>query len=224
MEALLPLWRKLAGRAGLDDLAFTFPGGGVTIKSLAEEIDMTGLAADASAEFVLALQDMSVALDAAPDWAKSIWPASLQLRVVAGVAGLDRAARLALGDPELVNTGNIGDQTKDEIARTLREGHPHVTITETRLVTPLVEATFEGEAEFAADGPQAHAKVTADDLDKVLQLLAKASEDDPQAQQALFVATFAKGLAKSEDGRLVWDIAFAPPNSVIVNGQRLGPE
>ena len=88
--------------------------------------------------------------------------------------------------------------------------------------TPLVEATVEGQADFGADGAEAHAKVTANDLDKVLELLAKVSEDEPDARQALFVTTFIKGLAKQEDGHLVWDIEYAPPDAMIVNGQKLG--
>jgi hypothetical protein len=223
LEALLPLWRDLKGRVALDQIALAFPGGGgLTIKSLAQEVKISGIAAQSSAEIALAVKDFALDLEAAPDWAKSAWPASLQLRVSAGVDGLDHAARLALDDPEFLKSGNLGDETIGALTRELAQGHPHVTISETRLSTPLVEATVEGQADFGADGPEAHAKVTADDLDKVLQLLAKVAEDEPDARQALFVATFIKGLAKQEDGHLVWEIEYAPPDAVIVNGQKLG--
>jgi hypothetical protein len=223
LEALLPLWRDLKGRVALDKIALAFPGGGgLTIKSLGQEVRISGIAAQSSAEIALAVKDFALDLEAAPDWAKAAWPASLQLRVSAGIDGLDHAARLALDDPEFLKSGNLGDETIGALTRELAQGHPHVSISETRLSTPLVEATVEGEADFGADGPEAHAKVTADDLDKVLQLLAKVAEDEPDARQALFVATFIKGLAKQEEGHLVWDIEYAPPDAVIVNGQRLG--
>jgi hypothetical protein len=222
LEALLPLWRDLKGRVALDQVAVAFPGGALTIKSLGQEVKISGLAAQSSAEFALAVKDLALDIEAAPDWAKAAWPASLQLRVSAGVDGLDHAARLALDDPEFLKSGNLGEETIGALIQELTQGHPHVTISETRLSTPLIEATVEGQADFGADGPEAHAKVTADDLDKVLELLAKVSEDEPDARQALFVATFIKGLAKQEDGHLVWDIEYAPPDAVIVNGQKLG--
>jgi hypothetical protein len=222
LEALLPLWRDLKGRVALDQIAVAFPGGGLTIKSLGQEVKLSGLAAQSSAEFALAVKDFALDIEAAPDWAKAAWPASLQVRVSAGVDGLDHAARLALDDPEFLKSGNLGEETIGALTQELIQGHPHVTISETRLSTPLLEATVEGQADFGADGLEAHAKVTANDLDKVLELLAKVSEDEPDARQALFVATFIKGLAKQEDGHLVWEIEYAPPDAIIVNGQKLG--
>ncbi len=170
LEALLPLWRDLKGRVALDQIAVAFPfGGGLTIKSLAQEVKISGIAAQSSAEIALAMKDFALDLEGAPDWAKSAWPASLQLRISAGVDGLDHAARLALDDPEFLKSGNLGDETTGALTRELAQGHPHVTISETKLSTPLVEATVEGQADFGADGAEAHAKVTADDLDKVLR-------------------------------------------------------
>ena len=219
LEALLPLWRQLAGRVGLDDIAVVFPGGGVTIKSVGQEVKLTGLVEQASADLFLAIKDMTVDLEAAPEWTKSVWPASLQVRITGGVDGLARATRLVLDDPEMMKSGDLGQETKDAIQHLLVEGHPHLSIGATSLSTPLVEATFEGEADFAAEGPRAHAKVTANDLDKLMQLLAKIGESEPDAQQGLLVATFVKGLARQEDGRLVWDIEFVAPNAIKVNGQ-----
>jgi hypothetical protein len=63
--------------------------------------------------------------------------------------------------------------------------------------------------------------VTASDLDKLMETLAKISETQPNARQLLYLATFARGLAKSEDGRLVWDIEYVAPNELRVNGQVL---
>jgi hypothetical protein len=222
LEALLPLWKRVSGRAGIDDVAFAFPGGGVAIKSFGEEVDMTGLADKSSVDLFLAAKGVSLDLDAAPDWLKAVWPASLQFDLKAGVDGLDRAARLALDDPEFVKTGNLSEPTQDTIRDLLLGGHPHVALTKTQLSSPLVEATFEGEAEFAAGAPKAHGKATADDLDKLLALLAKIAESDPNARNALLGVTFVKGLARQEGGKLVWDLEYVGPKSVRVNGQLLG--
>ena len=47
----------------------------------------------------------------------------------------------------------------------------------------------------------------------------KSRESEPDARQFLFLATFVRGLAKSEGGRLVWDIDYVAPNAFRVNGQ-----
>ena len=224
LEALLPLWKRLAGRVGVDDVAFAFPGGGVAIKSLGEEIDMTGLADKASIDLFIAAKDVSVELGGAPDWLKSVLPASLQFDLKAGVDGLDRAAHLALDDPDFVKGGDLSAPTQAAIRDLLLSGHPHVSLSKTLLNSPLGAASFEGEAEFTAGAPKAHGKATADDLDKLLALLAKIAENDPQARDALLGVTFVKGLARQEDGKLVWDLEYVGPKSVRVNGQLLGSE
>ena len=97
-------------------------------------------------------------------------------------------------------------------------GRPRVRINQTQLSTPLIDATFEGEAEFGGQ-THAHAHVTTDDLDKLLQALAEIAPSEPRAQQLLYVATFARGLARRQDGRLVWDIDYVAPGALRVNGQ-----
>jgi hypothetical protein len=218
LAALAPLWSEAQSRGGADDVAVTFPGGSISAKSATQEGSLTGLAKHASATLALTVRDMNVDLADAPEWLGKVWPASLALKVKGDVDGLDRAAELALDDPGFLKTGVLGEAAKNAIRETLLAGHPRVSISETRLSTPLVEATFEGEAQFG-DDMQAHAQVTSDDLDKLLEALADIAESEPKAQQLLYVVTFARGLARSDDGRLVWDIEYVPPNAVRVNGQ-----
>src|SRR6202034_4296111 len=135
LEALLPLWRDMKSRIALDQIAVAFPGGNLTIKSLGQEIKISGLTAQSSADVALAVKDFALDIEAAPDWAKAAWPASLQFRVSAGVDGLDHAARLALDDPEFLKSGNLGEETIGALTQELLQGHPHLTISETRLST-----------------------------------------------------------------------------------------
>ena len=218
LEALAPLWREAEGRGEANDIAISFPGGDVSLKSASQEGRLTGLVGHASAALALTVNDVNLNLADAPDWLKKIWPATLALKVEAHVDGLDRATQIALDDPRLLESGEIGEDTKTAIRETLLSGHPSVRITETRLSTPLLDATFEGEAEFGEE-TQAHAHVTSDDLDKLLQALAEIAPSEPTAQQLLYVATFARGLARAEDGRLVWDVDYVGPGEVRVNGQ-----
>jgi hypothetical protein len=224
LTAVLPLWKEVSGKVNLGDLAIAFPGGTVSVKSGLEEVKMTGLAETSSAALSLAFNQVTVDVETAPPWVKSLWPATLALTVQAGVDGLDKAAAIALDDPEFVQNLEFDDETKDKVTDLLTEGRPHVAVKAARLATPLVDATFEGEASFGDEGPAGNAKITADSLDKVLATLAKVVETDPEAQQYIYFVTFARGLARTENGRLVWDIEYLGPNSVEVNGQKFPPE
>ena len=217
LEALAPLWREAEGRGEGEDIAITFPGGAVSMKSASQEGKLTGLVEHASAALALTVNDVKLDLADAPDWLTKIWPATLALKVEASVDGLDRATQMALDDPDLLKSGKLDEGTKSAIRETLLAGRPRVRISQTRLSTPLLDATFEGDAEFGVQ-TRAHAHVTSDDLDKLLQALADVAPSEPRAQQFLYVATFARGLARVEDGRLVWDIDFVGPGGVRVNG------
>ena len=118
---------------------------------------------------------------------------------------------------------DLGKDSRAAIKQSLAGGHPRMAMSETRLAMPLVEATFAGEAHFGETCPQARAKITADELDKLLAAIAKIAECEPDARQFLFMATFVRGLAKSEDGRLVWKLEYVAPNAVKVNGRLFPP-
>lgn len=221
LVALLPLWSELAAGARVEDVAVSFPGGAIGVKSVGEELSMTGLVERASAALALAVEDLTVEFEGAPEWLKTLSPTSFAFQVEARAGGVDRVAQLALADPEFLKSGNLSADVTAQILQTLRAGQPQVAIKQTHLVTPLGDATLEGEATFGDGPPQAHAKVTANDLDKTLEALAKIIETEPGAQQLLYLATFARGLAQTEDGRLVWNIEYVAPHDIRVNGQVL---
>ena len=224
IAALAPLWKEMSGQVEVGDVAVSFPGGTISLKSAGEDVKLSGLATHSSVALALAVKDLTVDLDAAPDWAKSLWPLTLALTIQADIDGLDHAAEIALADPGLVKSGDLGEDAKGAIMQTLAGGHPRLALSETRLSTPLVEATFAGEARFEGSAPQAHAQITADNLDKLMEAIAGIAEDEPDARQFLYLATFLRGLAKSEDGRLVWDLEYVAPNAVKVNGQLFPPK
>ncbi|MDE3176342.1 MAG: hypothetical protein KGM15_09605 [Pseudomonadota bacterium] len=224
LAALAPLWREISAQVEVGDVAVAFPGGSLSLKSAGEDVKLSGLAAHSTAALALAVKDLALDLDAAPDWARSLWPLTLALQIEAEVDGLDRAAAIALADPAFSKTGDLGEDAEAAIVSVLAGGHPRLVVSQTRLVSPLIEASFAGEAGLGEAGPQAQAKISADSLDKLLEALAKIAESEPDARQLLFVVTFARGLAKSEDGRLAWDIEYVAPDAVKVNGQLFPPK
>ena len=64
---------------------------------------------------------------------------------------------------------------------------------------------------------QARARITAKGLDDLMQQ----ARNNPALQQALPFLAMARGFARQEGDRLVWDI-IAGKNGVMVNGMELG--
>ena len=217
LAAILPVWRAASGKTAADDVALSFAGGSATLKSLVEAFAITGVLPAASARLALSFKDARAEIAAAPDWAKAIWPVSLDFALEGRLDGLDGIAALALDDAQLLETGKLTPATRDRLAASLRDGHPRLTLSPSRIGSPLVEATFEGEAALVDGAIDAHATITADDLDRLLSALG--ASEDPNARQTLFLVTFAKGLARTEGGHLIWKIDYTPPDHIEVNGQ-----
>ena len=186
LATLAPLWQELSGRVEVGDVAVAFPGGTLNFKSAGEEVKMSGALAHSSAALALVVKDLTVDLEAAPDWVKTIWPLSLALQIESGFDGLDRATEITLADPELFKPGDLDEDARTAIKQTLAGGHPRVAVSETWFAIPLVKATFAGKARFGETGPEARAKITADDLDKLLAAIAEITESEPDARQSFF--------------------------------------
>jgi hypothetical protein len=89
-----------------------------------------------------------------------------------------------------------------------------------RLKLPMLDLTFEGEgSNEPGPGAAGHFKVSADGLDKSLDLLREISKTEPDFGDVIFGVTMLKGLAKTDDdGRLVWEIGFTLFGDITING------
>ena len=222
LQSILPLWREIRTDAKLDDLQFQMPFGTATMKSFGESVDLSGLTASGLAEFDIKLEDLDVSSTLLPGWVSSLSPASFDLSLRLTGEDWDKVARIALDDPHFGESGDLSNETGDQITQALLAGHPKVVLTPGHLKIPALDLAFEGEASVVAAGaPTAHFTVSAGSLDKTIALLEDVAKIQPEAQSALLVVTLLKGLAATgADGRLVWEIESSG-GAVTVNGSPL---
>ncbi len=221
LGAALPLWNDFKLDADLHDFSVETPVGRATIKSLAEKLGLSGLTPLASAEFGVAFDSLAFESANAPAWSARLTPISLSLDLQFSGRGVDQAAQLALQDPGLAGGGELTPETQDRIDAALLAGDPKLTLAPGRLTMPALDLAFAGEASTTNGAPSGHFTVSADSLDKTLELLQDIAKDEPDAQMAILGVTFIKGLAKTgPDGRLVWKIDIDEAG-VTINGEPL---
>jgi hypothetical protein len=222
IEAALPLWNDIQANAEFHDLALQTPMVGATLKSLGEKLDLSGLTSEGAAEIGVSIDGLAFQSPLLPAWAESLSPASLSLDLRLADKGLDKAARLALDDPEIGDTGDLSSETQDQIAQALLDGRPTFVLAPGRLTTPMLDLAFEGEASMSADAPSGHFTFSADGLDKTIALLGEIAKVDPDLQPAVLGVTFLKGLATiGPDGRLAWKVDVTGDGDVSINGTPL---
>jgi hypothetical protein len=220
-DAALPLWDDLKLSADIHDFGVETPVGLATVKTVAEKFSLSGLTRLATAEFGLAFDDLAFQSAHAPEWSALLTPVSLSLDLQFAGRGVDQAVQFALADPAFGEGGELASETQEKIDAALLAGDPKLTLAPGRLTMPALDLAFEGEAAMTGGAPGGHFIVSADGLDKTLDLLQEIAKSEPDAQTAILGVTFLKGLAKTgPDGRLVWKIDI-DPTGVLVNGEPL---
>ena len=101
----------------------------------------------------------------------------------------------------------------------MTSGDPKLVLKPGHLEDPDARSDFEGEADIEF-GPTGRAlKVSADGLDKTIELLKEVAKTEPDITPMILGVTFLKGLATTDaEGRLVWDIVATADGDVTVNG------
>jgi hypothetical protein len=225
LRATLPLWNDLKTNGEIHDLTLQTPMAEAALKTLAEKVGLSGLAADGVAEIGVTIDELSFRSPLLPPWADKLSPVSFRFDLSLAGKGLDEAAELALDDPSFAGKGELSPQTQDKIAAVLVAGRPKLTLSPGRLKTPTLDLTFEGEASAEADAPSGHFTFTADGLDKTIALMEEIAKTEPDLQSAALGLIFVKGLATTDaDGRLVWKVDVTEAGEVSVNGAPLPTE
>ncbi len=221
LKPMLPLWTEIRANAKMDDLQVQSPFGTARMKSLGESVDISGLTSSGFAAIGVQLEELSLSSALLPSWISSLSPLSMDLNLRLTGQDWDKAARVALDSPHFAESGDLPPEVNDQIKQVLLAGHPKISLTPGHLKIPALDLSFEGEADIDVDSPTAHFNVSADSLDKTMELLEDIAKVQPDAQNALVIVTFLKGLSTTgADGRLVWDIE-TNGSAVTVNGQAL---
>lgn len=219
IASAFPLWRELRANAEINELKVEVPEGTGSMKSFRESFGLTGLVANGAGDFGIEVEDLRVASPFAPSWASSLFPASASLSLQVSSHGWDQIAAIALDDLDMRPDSKLSEEAQAKIQRIFLAGEPKLILRPGRLKIPTVDLAYEGEASLDNGQPGGKLHVSADSLDKTIDLLQDLATDSPDLQGALLGVTFMKGLAKTgADGRLVWDVDFAADGSLTVNG------
>jgi hypothetical protein len=218
--AALPFWNDVDAHADLRDVQFHTRAGEARMKRLGESFRLTGATHEGAGELGVEIEDLEVKSELTPPWFDAIWPASLSLSLNLSSGGWDDAARIALSDPGFGDKPDLSPAAAEQIQRALLAGHPKLTLAPGHLKLPMLDLTFEGQATVGADGAVAHFKASADSLDKTIAWLGDVGGGDPGAQGAALAAAYLRGLAKTEEGRLEWQIDIAANGETTINGER----
>jgi hypothetical protein len=222
LRATLPLWSDLKTNGEFHDLRLQTPMAEATLKTFAEKVGFSGLVADGAAEIGLTIDELTLKSPLLPPWADRLSPLSLRFDLSLAAKGLDKAAELALDDPNFDGKNDLSPQTQDKIAAVLVAGRPKLTLAPGRLTTPTLDLTFEGEASTETGGPSGRFTFTADGLDKTIALMEEIAKSEPDMQPAALGLVFVKGLATTgADGRLLWKVDLSEDGEVSVNGAPL---
>ena len=183
--AALPLWDVLRAHAEIRDLSVETPQGAARMKTLGETLDLTGFTKTGAVEIGLDVDGMTLKSELLPPGSGGFWPASLSLNLTATSEGWDRAARLALDDAHFLADGVLSAEAQDKIGGVLAAGNPRMVLKPGHFKIPTLDLRFEGEAGLESDEPTGHLKVSADSLDKTIDLLKEMATSEPGLTPAI---------------------------------------
>ena len=206
----MPFWDEVNAKAGAAGITMSLPMASMSLKGVEERFRMTGAAPTGEMSFGLTVDELVVKSALAPPFAEALQPLSMDLTLTAALNGADRIARALIVDPEKF------EQTAREITLA---GDPRLIIEPGMLKTPIVELHYSGRISLIPDHISARLLVTADSLDKVVDIAREIEKTIPEADKAGLVAAFVKGLARTDaDGKLSWDIVYqSSPERVMIN-------
>lgn len=238
---VLPGFRRLAGDAVIDRMSVALPFGTLGFEQMRIANEFSGAVKDGRYALSLAVGSISLPPELAPPWGAALVPTRFDLTLAVEDVDLETPTALLLDRVDPAKVPPFADADGEEAVRAMfPDGAVHVALPESSIAGEGYDATIEGrfaishpdlapgvgnDADSAVDvAPEVEgtARISLAGLDAILAELQKAG-DVPEVQQAIPALIFAKGLARTEDGRSVWQVDVAANGSVSVNGQMLVP-
>lgn len=216
--AALPVFGTLTGTMTANEVSVSTPAGPFGAASLDVTFDANGVVSAGRFREGIAVKGLTVPAGLVPDWAANLVPGEVGLDFTASGFDLDAPARMLLKSMDLTKPEAISPEVEAQLgALALPDGKIDITLSPGRAISPDYTLTYEGKM-VAGPGvaPTGTARITAQGLDKVQEDLAKAPPE--VSGQVAMPLAMAMGMAKNENGTLIWDIDASTPGSLKVNG------
>lgn len=219
LTAALPLWNNLSGKVTLNGVTVETPIGPVALDSIEENVGLTGAVKQASYGLGIKYNGLKLPdTPVIPAWAGPLVPAQGNIDLKFEGVDLDALARLAIQNFDVTKEPPIPDEVSAQALQIVMGGQPHVTLSPSTFSAPAGALSAQGSMNVFPD-KKGTVTISTADLDKLSDALGKA-----QVPNMPMLVAFAKGLAKTADGKAVWAIDFdGDTKAVSVNGQVLNP-
>lgn len=214
-----PIFGNVSGTGKASNIAVQSPVGAIGIAEMTTSLDVNGVVADGKARMGFGLSGVTLPDGLVPAWAAPILPqkASFDVQVTDFDAAAGATAAMGAFDlPE--GMADTTEFDKAVQAAFLPKGTVTITMNPGAVTGDGYELTYQGAMIAGPDMPvpTGTARVTLTGAEK-LQAALQAAPDDIKGQ-AMMGFGMAQGMAKQEDGKLVWEIDASKPGSLLVNG------
>jgi hypothetical protein len=222
LSAAIPFFGNLQGTGTVNMLSVDTPMGAVGVQELGFAVDMNGAVADGKFREGFTVSGVTLPAGLVPAWAEPLVPQSLSLDLQ--VTDFDPAAAVtaALSALDLPAGSVMGPEFDAKLqAALLPKGSVTLTLNPGALTGAGYALTYEGTMAIGPgmEMPTGKATVTLTGAEALTAVL-NAAPDDIKAE-ALMSFALAKGMAKAEGDKLIWQIDAATPGALSINGMAM---
>ncbi len=222
LTAAMPFFGTMQGSGTVHLLSVDTPMGALGVKELGFALTMNGAVTDGNIQEAITLSGLTLPAGLVPAWAEPLVPQAMSLDVQVGDFDAAAAVTTALSALDLPADRTTGPEFDAKLqAALLPKGTVTLTLNPAALRGAAYELTYEGAMVMGPDMdlPTGTATITLTGADALTAVL-NAAPDDMKAQ-AMMGFAMARGMAKAQGDKLVWQIEAATPGALSINGMDL---
>jgi hypothetical protein len=223
LTATLPVFDHVISTGTINAINVATPMGAASLSSMGVEIEANGVVADGMIREAFTLEGLTLPEGIVPPWATALVPNHLKLDFKAAGFDLAKPAEMLIAAFDLAKPEPIDEAMSESLlAALLPNGSVDITLAPGDITSAIYALGFEGAMSAGPMSiPTGKARITLKGYDEVMAALAAAPPE--VSQQAGPALAMAQGIAKAEDGQLVWEIDASTPGQILVNGMDMGP-
>jgi hypothetical protein len=221
----MPLFTSLKGDIKAADVGINTKMGNAQIDAVSILVDMNGAVKDGKFREAFGFKGLKLPASLPlPQWSAKLVPTESNFDfAVTGFDG-EAAAKWAIDNLDLNRDPPLpADAGPAFLAKFAPQGTIDASLNPTFVQSPIYRIDASGAMKIDLSGktPTGSARVTMSGFDETLKVLQDAAASDPQVQQVMGGLLAAKGFAKTEGEKLLWEFELLN-NEFKINGVSLG--